>query len=247
MLVSPCRIRHLTQGGELSIMTAKMSDRSFSEYLLINGDAMDDPQHTDTLRNRRQRRIDRRRHEIIDAAVKIIAEQGYANATTKAIADAADMAEGTLYNYFKSKRDILLGILQQFQREADELLDEIESLEEAVDPVAIVECALDLLLTRLPFTRVLLAESWRDDDLLREYATGRVMVVYRRIKSFLMGQMKSGAFRSVDPDLATKMVLGVCLAPVLPAMRGVAEPPSAEELHAMAVAAVDLMMHGLEA
>jgi len=82
---------------------------------------------------------------------------------------------------------------------------------------------------------------------LREYATERVMVVYQRVKSFLMGQMKSGAFRSVDPDLATKMVLGVCLAPVLPAMRGVAEPPSSDELHAMAVAAVDLMMHGLEA
>jgi len=228
-------------------MTEKMSERSFIEHPLRKGDAMDDPRNTDTLRNRRQRRIDRRRREIIDAAVQIIAEQGYANTTTKAIADAADMAEGTLYNYFRSKRDILLGILQQLQQEADELLDEVESSEGAADPVVIVEWALALLLTRLPFTRVLLAESWRDDDLLREYATGRVMVVYRKVKSFLLGQMKSGAFRSVDPDLATKMVLGVCLAPVLPAMRGVVEPPSSEELHAMAVAAVDLMMHGLEA
>jgi len=228
-------------------MTQKMSDRSFSEYLLIEGDAMDDPRLKGPLRDRRERRIDRRRREIIDAAVKIIAEQGYANATTKAIADAADMAEGTLYNYFESKRDILLGILRQFQQEADELLDEIEGLKGAADPVAIVEWALNLLLTRLPFTRVLLAESWTDDELLRGHAIERVTGVYQRVKSFIVGQMKSGAFRTVDPDLATKMVLGVCLAPVLPAMRGVVEPPSSEELHAMAVAAVDLMMHGLEA
>ena len=247
MLVSLCRICHLTQGGEPSIMIAIMSERSFIERSLKKGDAMDDPQLGGTLKDRRQRRIDRRRREISDAAVKIIAEQGYANTTTKEIADAADIAEGTLYNYFKSKRDILLGILQQLQQEPDELLDEVESSEGAADPVAIVEWALSLLLTRLPFTRVLLAESWRDDDLLREYATGRVMVVYRSVRSFLEGQMKSGAFRSVDPDLATKMVLGVCLAPVLPAMRGVAEPPSSEELHTMAVAAVDLMMRGLEA
>jgi len=241
------RIHHLIPDADLSIMAVKMSERSFVECLLKKGDAMDAPRLRGTLRDRRQRRIDRRRREIIDATVRIIAEQGYANTTTKAIADAADIAEGTLYNYFESKRDILLGILQQFQQEADELLDEIESLEWAADPVAIVEWGLNLLLTRLPFTRVLFAESWTDDDLLREYAIERVMVVYRRVKSFLVGKMKSGAFRSVDPDLATKMVLGLCLAPVLPVMRGVAEPPSSEELHAMAAAAVDLMMHGLEA
>ena len=208
---------------------------------------MDNPRRRGTLRDRRQRRIDRRRREIIDAAVRIIAELGYANTTTKAIADAADIAEGTLYNYFESKRDILLGILQRFQQEADELLDEIEYLEGAADPVAIVEWALNLLLTRLPFTRVLLAESWTDDELLRGYATERVTGVYQRVKSFIVGRMKSDDFRNVDPDLATKMVLGVCVAPVLPVMRGVAEPPSPEELHAIAVAAVDLMMHGLEA
>ena len=208
---------------------------------------MDNSRLRGPLRDRRQRRIDRRRREIIDAAVRIIAELGYANTTTKAIADAADIAEGTLYNYFESKRDILLGILQRFQQEADELLDDIESLEGAADPVAIVEWALNLLLTRLPFTRVLLAESWTDDELLRGYATERVTGVYQRVKSFIVGRMKSDDFRNVDPDLATKMVLGVCVAPVLPVMRGVAEPPSPEELHAIAVAAVDLMMHGLEA
>lgn len=181
------------------------------------------------------------------AAAKIIAEQGYAKTSTKAIADAADIAEGTLYNYFKNKRDILLAILQQHQQEVDELLDEVENLEVTPDPVATVEWVLNLLLARLSFSRVLLAESWTDDHLLREYATERVMVIYQRVKSFIVGKMKSGTFRNVDPDLATKMVLGVCLAPVLPVMRGVAEPPSPEGLHTMAVAVVDLMLHGLEA
>jgi len=228
-------------------MAVNMSGCSFCEQPLRKGDTMDNSRLRGPLRDRRQRRIDRRRREIIDAAVRIIAELGYANTTTKAIADAADIAEGTLYNYFESKRDILLGILQRFQQEADELLDDIESLEGAADPVAIVEWALNLLLTRLPFTRVLLAESWTDDELLRGYATERVTGVYQRVKSFIVGRMKSDDFRNVDPDLATKMVLGVCVAPVLPVMRGVAEPPSPEELHAIAVAAVDLMMHGLEA
>lgn len=198
-------------------------------------------------KTRRQRRIDRRRREIVDAAIRIIAEQGYANTTTKAIADAADMAEGTLYNYFPSKRDLLVAILQQYQLEVDELLDEVAHLDGAADLVSVVEWAFGLLLARLPFTRVLLVESWADDDLLRDYASERVMVVYGRVKAFVVAQMQSGTFRSVDPDLATKMVLGVCLVSLMPVLRGVAEKPTSDELHAMAVSAVDLMLHGLGA
>ena len=42
MLVSPCRICHLTQGGELSIMIAIMSERSINERSLIIAIIIDD-------------------------------------------------------------------------------------------------------------------------------------------------------------------------------------------------------------
>jgi AcrR family transcriptional regulator len=207
---------------------------------------MDNPQHKGSLKSRRQRRIARRRGEIIDAAAKIISEQGYANTTTKAIADAADIAEGTLYLYFKNKRAILHGILHQLQQEVDTLLDEVEHMELSSDIVTVVEWVLNLLLVRVPFLRVLLAESWTDDVLLREHVTERITVIHQRVKAFIVGRIKSGTFRNVDPDLATKMVLGICLTPVLPVMRGVAKPPTPDELKAMATDAVDLMLHGLE-
>ena len=198
------------------------------------------------LKNRRQRRIQRRRAEIMDAAASIIAEQGYANTRTKAIADAADMAEGTLYNYFKNKRDILMAILNQHQSEIDALLDEVESIQAPIDAVTTVEWIIKLFLTRLNFLRVLLAESWTDDALMREHVTHRVTTIYQRVKSFMEAQMKAGTFRKVDPDLATQMVLGMCLAPVIPIIRGVVPPPSDTAVHTMAVNVVDLLLHGLE-
>lgn len=195
---------------------------------------------------RRQRRIARRRQEIIDAAARVFSEEGYPNATTRAIAEAADMAEGTLYNYFPSKRDILLGIFRQLQVEADALLDTLARPEAEGDLVTLVERGLDLVLTRLPFARILWAEAWTDDEVLREYGMARVMTLYTRIQAFIVARMASGQFREVNPDLATKMALGLFLAPLLPVMRGDAPPPSAEEQHTMAEAAVDLMLHGLE-
>jgi AcrR family transcriptional regulator len=199
-----------------------------------------------TVLTRRQRRIARRRQEIMDAAAEVFSEEGYPNATTRAIAEAADMAEGTLYNYFESKRDILLGIFQQLQAEADLLLDSIERPEGKDDLVTIVERGFDLVLTRLPFARILWAEAWTDDEVLREFGVHRVMTLYSRIKAFIVSRMASGQFRRVDPELATKMALGLFLAPLLPVMRGTAPAPTPEERHGMAKAAVDLMLHGLE-
>ena len=60
---------------------------------------------------RRERRITARRAQILDAAAQVFAEKGFARATTKEIADAADVSEGTIYNYFGSKEDLVLAMM----------------------------------------------------------------------------------------------------------------------------------------
>ena len=53
-----------------------------------------------------------KREVIRRAAVKVIAENGYHEATTRMIAHAAGTAIGTIYNYFESKEEILAYIVQ---------------------------------------------------------------------------------------------------------------------------------------
>lgn len=53
------------------------------------------------------KRVEKRRAEIIDAAVKIFSEKGYHATTTKEIAEAAGMNVGTMFQYVKTKQDIL--------------------------------------------------------------------------------------------------------------------------------------------
>lgn len=64
--------------------------------------------------DRKAKRIERIRSEIMDAAIEIISEKGFKNTTTKEIASRADMAEGSLYNYFKNKDDILMSIAERY-------------------------------------------------------------------------------------------------------------------------------------
>ena len=67
----------------------------------------------DTVSTRRERRIRRRRDLILNAAARLFAEKGFHRTTTRDIAQAADVSEGTLYNYFETKDELLMGIMSE--------------------------------------------------------------------------------------------------------------------------------------
>lgn len=51
--------------------------------------------------------------QIIDAAVIVMAENGYHHAQVSKIAKQAGVADGTIYLYFKNKEDILISLFQE--------------------------------------------------------------------------------------------------------------------------------------
>jgi len=51
--------------------------------------------------------------KIIEAAVKVIAENGYHAAQVSKIAKQAGVADGTIYLYFKNKEDILISLFKE--------------------------------------------------------------------------------------------------------------------------------------
>lgn len=54
-----------------------------------------------------------RSSQILNAAASLFAENGFHRTTTRQIAKAAHIAEGTLYNYFANKDEILYQIMQK--------------------------------------------------------------------------------------------------------------------------------------
>src|SRR3989338_7018 len=50
---------------------------------------------------------------IIEAATKVFARKGFYNSTIADIAKIAEVAEGTIYLYFKNKDDLLISIFEQ--------------------------------------------------------------------------------------------------------------------------------------
>jgi AcrR family transcriptional regulator len=69
---------------------------------------------------RKKRRIEERREQILVSAAHVFGERGYQRATTREIAEVADISEGLIYSYFESKDHILLAILEKLANSAFE-------------------------------------------------------------------------------------------------------------------------------
>lgn len=54
-----------------------------------------------------------RKDRILDAATAVFAEKGFHQATVKAIAKLAGVADGTIYNHFENKEALLIGLLDR--------------------------------------------------------------------------------------------------------------------------------------
>jgi AcrR family transcriptional regulator len=83
----------------------------------------------------RERKKQQTRETIARAALRLFAERGYDETTLADIAEAADVAPRTIFAYFESKEDILLGAEGAFLSQLKRRLDERPSDATTVDAI----------------------------------------------------------------------------------------------------------------
>lgn len=94
--------------------------------------------------NRRERNKRAVRERIIDAAVDLIVEKGFANTTMDEVAERADVARATVFNHFTKKQDLIHGwtdrrrraLLDRFATSADHAVGIDELLNRTFDLIA---------------------------------------------------------------------------------------------------------------
>ncbi|MER6665344.1 helix-turn-helix domain-containing protein [Amycolatopsis japonica] len=157
------------------------------------------------------------REEIVAAAAKVMREQGYAHATTKAIARAAGYSEALLYKHFKDKTEIFTSVLTERLPALGSTLDEL--METAADtPLAanlarLARITLSFYLESFPIavslfsSRELLATR-RERVLSRERGPDVPLV---RVAEYLREEVRLGRIREdADLDASASLLLGAC-------------------------------------
>ena len=194
---------------------------------------------------RRERQVQRKKEEILSAATRVFAAKGFSAATTKDIANEADIGESTLYNYFDSKREIMLAIMDDYKQLFDADFCEATALASREAFVELVDRTIDLFTSRMFFIRALLAEAWIDNDILENYVTPRLQQLSGILKSFFLKEIKAGLFRPIDPQLVSRLVMGMFFSLVIPVARGVEPAPTPKDRRALAEAMVSVLIDGI--
>jgi AcrR family transcriptional regulator len=128
----------------------------------------------------RTRRREDTRQRLFEAAVELIAEQGFSATTVDDIALRAKVAKGTVYYNFKSKNELFEELLRHgIGLLTDEFRAAVAGLAPRDAVAALIRAELEYIRRYRAFAQLLLSEMWRTNRewqqtliLLREQAIG---------------------------------------------------------------------------
>lgn len=148
---------------------------------------------------------------ILDAAVKVFAENGYHGSQVSKIAKEAGVADGTIYLYFKNKEDILVSL---FRERLGELVGKFEaSARESATADEAIRRICELHYTELernPTLAYVTQIELRQSSLELRKAIGQALKPYiDLIENVLVKGMDEGTFRAgLDVKLTRLLIFG---------------------------------------
>jgi AcrR family transcriptional regulator len=179
-----------------------------------------------------------RRARILEAAAAVLGEKGYERATMREIATRAGIAPGTIYLYFRNKRELLLAIADTLiTHQVDQTLTDAMSQDAEGYIAAILRNRIRFARENQAFLQALVAEIWTDEALRERFFTQIIGPVLASGAQYLQAQIAAGRLRPcrievVVPAVAGSIVILSALRALLPEslMAGVSDEVLVEEL-----------------
>jgi AcrR family transcriptional regulator len=162
------------------------------------------------------RRKQARPAEILDAALKVFAEKGFAGARMDDIARRAGVTKGTIYLYFENKEAVFKTLVRDsIGATLAGVTQDVRGLKgSARDMLRFALNAMAHLLTnsdRVVLPKIIIAESGNFPELARFYREEVIDRGLALLSSLIERGIAQGEFRSVAVEHAVRL----CIAPVL--------------------------------
>lgn len=169
-------------------------------------------------RARGQGKSARTRARLMDAAVEVFARQGIEAASVNEIAQVADVANGTFYNHFKDKADVVGVVAFAIAGDVTRRLDEaMADLEDAAERASFATRQFVELATSAPdWGRALVRAVWHLPELRRQ--------VSAFARADLERGVKSGLFKVEIDDFLVDLFASLVIMTVFLRLEGEAGP-----------------------
>jgi AcrR family transcriptional regulator len=184
----------------------------------------------------------KRRHEIFHRVVTVFLKKGFQETSMREIAEAAGLGKSTLYDYFKTKDDILIYYFEDQLGDLTDLAQKIAMQNKSADKRLreVVKMHLESLQANKSLFMKLSLEAQR----LKLESQSRIQnkrYAYQDLVRALIDEgIREGAFRKVDPLLAARILI-TAMVPVVFTSR-----PTGASPETLMKDAMDIFFKGIE-
>jgi AcrR family transcriptional regulator len=203
------------------------------------------------MRTQKQRRAPAERpKEILEAALDLFVEKGFAGTRLDDVAERAGLSKAAIYLYFEDKTALFLGVVRLAVISNFSMVEAMLAAHRG--PVGeLIPRILEFMASRIEQTpiasiaKVVVSESRAFPEIGQFYlkeVIGRGLPLFEKL---IAKGVEQGEFRKVDPALTVRSLVGAMLLGGL--WKTVFEPIGGEPLdvHALARHHADLMLHAL--
>jgi AcrR family transcriptional regulator len=185
------------------------------------------------------------RKQLIEAAAKCFAEQGYDGTGVAMICESAHVSKGAFYHHFDTKQAIFLALMQQWLEGLDHQLDAFQTSMQSVPEglqsmTGLLGAVLEVGGDQLPMYLEFWSRATRDPQVWQE-----TIAPFQRYHTFFGSLIRTGidegSIREVDTDHAARVLVAFAVGLL---MQGLLEPEGANWAEVSALG-MDMLMNGL--
>lgn len=154
---------------------------------------------------------EKRQAQIINSALAIALEKGFENSRMDDIVDHSKLSKGTIYYYYKSKKDLYLSLVDfWFIEYSTGILSTLDKKESASDQLIALFTYFIYQYKKSPSTFELMIEFWRMSRLDHDF-NYKLQKIYTQFLDYIAEIILTGIdneeFKDVDPKITALSIL----------------------------------------
>ena len=183
---------------------------------------------------------------ILKSAEKLFAKRGYGGTTTRDLAQAAGVAEGTLFRHFENKKAILVEVATQGWMEIlTDLLTELSEMGSYKAVAQVMRKRMLSLHANTDMLRVCFMEAQFHPELRDRIQAEVIDKMTDVAEAFFQTAMDRGVYRQMNPRVVARIFLGMFTVSGFSQSTMADEASSPEDMKEMAETLADVFLNGV--
>jgi len=159
---------------------------------------------------------EKRRAQLLEIAVGLFSQRGFEGTTTKAIAAAAGVSEGIIFQHFATKEDLYSAILDYTAKESgvEEWEEQLRGYAEREDDEALVRSMVERILQsdrKDPQFQRLMYQAVLSGHPLPKIMAQRILPLHQFLCGYITNRQRKGIFLECDPNVAVHAIVSMPL------------------------------------